>query len=478
MIQLYVDFRVHIAVVDLDVATLDEIKVAFTHDNPQHFKLKGMGYKAYKEPATIRTWEIRDGVLSLPRGGFKRVRAILRQRGYEYTVVDNRIKGDSHFTGQIPDYQGPYELRDYQKEAVVAMKEKQNTIIRSATGSGKTSALLAFAALIKLPTLVIVWQGPLYEQWIRRIREELKMPTASIGEIRGGIRKFGPITVAMQQSLWNRLTPEIVNYPGVLIVDECHRAAAKTLREVVDAFPAYYRVGASDDERRTDQKEFLIYDAFGQPSKDIPYNHLADQGHIIDVDIIVVPTEFGPSREYFTDSDFNTLLDEMTVDQKRNDLIMQIIGVASGLGEQVFVMSHRVQHCVDLVTMARNNGIKAGLLVGDIRYKKEFAQTLVEMELGTTSVGIGTVQSIGTGLDLPKIAVSVVTTPIASNETTFRQARGRICRTAKGKDSAVMYYLMDPKFGKKHVRNLCKWSRKVHVMVNQTLVPGETWLRQ
>lgn len=476
-LTLLVDSRVRFSTVTLDKDTIAEIKAAFAHRNPAHYKLKAMGYKTFKEKAIINTWKHEGGIMTIPRGGFRTLRTILRRRGIDFVVRDHRCMGNPAYAGRIPNYQG-HQLRDYQIAARDSMVKAQNTIIRSGTGSGKTSALLAFAAEVKVPTLVIVWMAGLHEQWIRRINEELGLPTHEIGEIRGGVKRFGPITVAMQQSLWNKLTPEILQYPGAVIVDECQRAAAKTLREVVDEFPAYYRVGASDDERRADQKEFLIYDAFGHPSQDIRYDDLADQGHVIDVDVICVPTNYIPPDDYFDKPNFGELLDDMTNDVARNDLIASIVGAVTMTGEQCFVMSHRVQHCVDLVQRFAGSGIRAGLLVGDVKYKDDFQKTLVGMELGTIAAGVGTLQSIGTGLDLPKMGVAVVTTPIAGNETMFRQARGRICRTAKGKDSATMYYMLDKVYGKKHVKNLCKWSRRVSVMVDSKLVPAAEWLER
>lgn len=477
-VEIVIDSRARIRIDSDDAETIEEIKALFAHRNPKHYKLVGMGYKAWSEPAVIRTWAVENGVLSVPRGGAKALRGVLRRRGYTYRIVDRRTQGDPRFIGLVPDYRG-HVLRDYQINARNALVKNENALLRSSTGSGKTSSLLAFAAEVKLPTLVIVWMSALYEQWIRRIAQELKMPTRDIGEIRGGVKRFGAVTVAMQQSLWNRLTPDIINFPGTLIVDEVHRAAARTLQEIVNAFPAYYRVGASDDERRTDQKEFLIYDAFGRPVQDTGYNMLADQGHVLDVEVICVPTDYMPPIAYFDDPNFQTLLDDMIHDPSRNHLAVTIAQTAATHGEQVFVMSHRVQHCVYLDEQLRHAGMKSGLLVGAPEYKKEFARTLMEMELGRIRVGVGTVQSIGTGLDLPDIAVSVVTTPIAGNETTFRQARGRICRIAKGKTGAIMYLLVDTKiYGKKHVRNLMKWSRKVSVVVENRLVSAEEWLRQ
>ena len=63
------------------------------------------------------SFHVDNGTLSLPRGGFKKVREVLNRHGYSFTIIDNRCKGDPKFKGKLPDYNG-HRLRDYQVSAV------------------------------------------------------------------------------------------------------------------------------------------------------------------------------------------------------------------------------------------------------------------------------------------------------------------------------------------------------------------------
>src|SRR6185295_10926648 len=136
---------------------------------------------------------------------------------------------------------------------VDAIERYEQCLIRSPTGSGKTSALIAAIAKIGLPALVIMWDSGLLEQWQERIEKELGIPPEEQGLIRGGECRLRGITLAMQQTLnnykpkqWDKILPVF----GFVACDEVQRYAAKTFTEQVDRFPARYRVGLSADERR------------------------------------------------------------------------------------------------------------------------------------------------------------------------------------------------------------------------------------
>lgn len=472
IVPIVIDNRARLEAGSLPADVLAALKNAFNHDNPKHFKLRSMGYRAVDEPPKVKTWEMDRGVLSLPRGGFGRVRGILREAGIGWRIDDQRTEGDKRWRGKVPDYQG-YELRGYQNDGVEQILLKQNCLIRAGTGSGKTTIAFAAAARIKLPTLVVVWSAALFEQWIRRCQFELKMREEDVGVWRGGVHRFGAVTVAMQQSLWKRITPELRMWPGFLVVDEVNRAASKTLQWCVDQFPAKFRLGVSDNEKRSDGKEFLTYDQFANVALEVPFDELADAGHVIDVEVRVVPTDFEAPREYYETRDFNVLLDAMTTNVDRNKLIVNI-AAHEGKKEQLLVMSHRVAHCQELDRLIAARGVTSGLLLGTPEWEATFHRTREQLESGKIRCGVGTLQNVGTGVDLPTLGVCIATTPIASNENVFRQARGRACRVAKGKKDARIYVLWDRLVHPHHLASLKKWSRRV-VVLEGTLSQGK-WL--
>lgn len=467
VVKIVVDNRVRIERLELPESIRQAVKDAFTHKNPQHYKLKAMGrWPGVKEPPVIRTWVEDDWGLTVPRGGLKRVREIFDEQGVRYRFVDLRKAGDIRIGAKIPDYAG-YTPRDYQTEAVDRIVATQNCLLRAGTASGKTEVAIIAAAKLKLPTLVIVWMSGLMKQWRDRLGFALKMKPEDIGQIRGPKHTwtYKPITLAMQQTLWNGVPDKLRDFPGFVVVDECHRAASKTLSWVVDQFPAKYRLGVSDNEKRTDGKEFLIYDQFGAVALEVPFNQLADEGYVVDVEIRVIPTGYMPQGDgWHIDRDFNALLDEMTVDEKRNALVVAIAKHEASKKQQMLVMSHRVEHAQTLDATISANHIRSGLLLGGKAWEAVHEATCDGLRNGSVMAGIGTLQSVGTGVDLPTLSNVIATTPIANNENTFRQVRGRAARKPDGKTDARLYILWDERIYPHHLANLMRWSRRVVVL--------------
>jgi superfamily II DNA or RNA helicase len=256
----------------------------------------------------------------------------------------------------------------------------------------------------------------------------------------------------------------------MVAVDETHRAAATTMFNAVDPFPARYRIGISADYRRKDKKEFITEDLFGDVIFDVPRKQLIKSGHVLDVQVRVVLTDFeAPWYGMATDDapelevDTVRLTGEMAVDQARNELALSCVmdEVASG---QVLVLSHRREHCMVLDRSIVGCGVPTGFLIGGLDYQQEFRKSVEAVERGTIRVGVGTFQAIGQGLDLPSVQVGVCCTPIASNKQVFGQVRGRFCRTSAGKTTARLYYLYDRHvFGWRHLRNLVSWNADVVV---------------
>lgn len=492
MITIVVDNRVRLSPAeDLPSNVVRELQAAFRHDNPEYAKKKSMGYATYNEPPVYKTWEVHrrgegDGTehdMSFPRGGLSRVRAILDGARIKYKVKDKRTSGSQHeFKTRIPDHL--YTLYDYQREALEAALAKQNCIIRAPTGSGKTTIAFAIGSTLKLPTLVIVWAGNLHEQWIKRAKKELGLDAKDVGVIREGKRILKPLTVAMQQTLATQTDEEwdeIREVFGVVVCDELQRFAAPTLFESVDPFPAKYRIGISADETRKDRKEFLTYDLFGQIAADIPRNKLIASGHVLDVESLIIPTTFDSKVK----GDFDALLAEMVSDPSREAIVDEMIMREVAKGEQVIVFTQRREHAMRIDQRLAQNGIKSGILLGGKSHEAIFAKTVAGLESGELRVGVGTIQAMGQGLDIPWIGVGVIALPVGNNRQLYGQIRGRMCRAPEGKTSARLYYLWDKfYYGARVVENLIRWNNAPMVKVlhgtgeTKVFVQAKEFMRQ
>ena len=461
-LRVMVDNRVRVEG-ELSPGALEHLAGLFTYANPDYHKQRRMGFYVGKMSPTIVTHRVEGGAPTFPRGAFRKVREALRSYGHEFDIIDNRVEGRTCSAREIPDTN--VTLYPYQEPVVRTLIEKQNCVMRMPTGSGKSTIALAMASRLKVPTLVIVWSTNLYDQWHTRIVKELGLSPNEIGHVRGGNVQLKPITLAMQQTFNSKgVGKNVQKYFGLVIADELQKFASNTFQSTIDQLPSKYRIGVSADERRRDRKEFLIYDHFGQVAGEIERDVLIDSGHVLDVEVIVAPTTFRTDW-YKEVQEFTLLLERMCVDDERNQLIVDLAMKEIRKGEQVLVMSHRREHCVELAKMLASQGVRSGLMLGGDDYSNEFALTRRRLESGELKVAVGTIQAIGQGLDLPKVGVAVVATPTASNKQQFGQIRGRVCRVAQGKTSARLYYLWDREvYGTFHLRNLESWNNIVRVM--------------
>lgn len=502
MVRVIVDNRLRMQEDDLPEGLGGFLRGEFEHSNPTYFKQRarvmawaarrgrGIDPKKIKvrgEPETLQSWRLEGGELSFPRGGTTIVRGAFSRFGLgEPEWEDRRLAGSRSRAMQLDGYSHGVTLWEHQEEIVAAAIERENCLVRAETGSGKTSAAIAIAVKLGFPTIIIVWSANLFDQWMERLTVELGIDVNEIGQIRGSKRTLGPITMAMQQTLYAnpKFTAKIAPQFGCVMADEVQRFAARTFNDVIDAFPARYRIGFSADEHRKDRKEFLIYDAFGSVAVDIGRDEVVKRKLVLDVEVRVVPTEFRADwyvEQQKTDSspDFNRLLEEMTKNKHRNMVAMSIARTMLALGHQVLMLTHRREHAASLIRAELEIGTRAGLLLGGPENTAEFASTVKEIRSGELKIAAGTYQAIGQGMDVPSVSRGVACTPIASNKQFFGQVRGRLCRKYAGKKDAVLYYLWDKEvFGLEPILNLRKWNKVVMVESGNGCIPAADFVAE
>lgn len=468
MISIIVDNRLRFPPDTISEPIKQQLRNLFTHKNQKHSKLRAMGYWAGNEPEYIRTFEdSEDGEFSLPRGGTMRVREVLKENGIAYRFVDCSFEGP--LVG-IPDHK--LKLYPYQQEALEACIAKRNCLLQSPTGSGKTTIALGIIAKLKRRALVVVWNTGLAKQWIERLEYELGIPKKAIGQVMGGKVRLADVTVAMQQTLYSKDPKKlgIDKHFGVLIADECQKFSAKTYREVTEPFHCKWRIGISADYTRHDRQEGLTRDIFGGVAYEIDKSVLSDSNFIHDVEIRVIPTSF-EAPWYEQERNFLHLTQEMGEDQDRSELTLKIIQECVSDGGSVLVFCHRISHCRRLESLVASAKIQTELMLGGLDGVERFNSAVKGLRNGTVKVGVGTIQAIGQGIDIPAVSRGIIASPISNNRQQFNQVIGRICRRAKGKEDAIVYYLWDKAvYGLSTLTNLKAWNRNVLVL------DGEDWV--
>lgn len=470
----------------------EELRKALRFDNPQAKKLEAMGRRYHSEPKFYDLWrheepEPSHWELSIPRGCMDKLREVISKHGLSYEVVDQRSSGDADITGSYEDAWNlapgclfpPYrrELWTHQAGVVEAIKKYEQVLIRSPTGSGKTSAVIAAISELKVPALVIMWDTGLLKQWQERIAEELGIPVKQQGLIQGKVCRLRGITLAMQQTLaqwgedqWQRVEGVF----GLVACDEVQRYAAKTFTHIIDRLDCKYRIGVSADERRKDGKQFLIYAQFGQVRHEVSRKELVDKHLIHEVEVYVVPTNF--RAEWYKENQesdtkvrmdpraHNRLLDEMEDDKERNRLAVHLIDQCVKAGLPTLAFTHRVDHAMKIDRLVTAKGIASGLALGSPEWSQQFDLTIASLRDGSYQVGVGTFGKLGVGHDIPTVAAGVAVTPVHNNRPFLGQVKGRICRTSQGKDNARIIVLWDQHvFGLIPLFNLKRWNEVVKV---------------
>lgn len=475
MIRVVIDSRLKIDLKTIPDTVAARLRAAFTHENEHRHMMRRIGH-LYGVPTHYETWQNDGDFLSLPRGGMARLRGILRDAGIVWRVVDRRERG----TGPRDIRPHRVALDAHQVEMVEAAVKAEQGIIRCGTGGGKTTALIALAARLDMPTLVLVHQKGLLSQWRERAIEELGMEPSDVGVIGGGKRQVCPLSIGIVRSVASALEddPTFRTYWGCVMADECHLFAGQSLFDVVDQFPARYRFGTTADERRKDRKEFLVHDLMGAVLTNHPYELLVARGVIVPVEARVIPTEFARPEWYGIadeedeederEIDFDRLLKAMASDDDRNALALDQAAREHEQGGTIVMLCHQRDHVLKLAAGLAARGVRSGALVGDNH--RIFEQTKRGLRDGTLRAAVGTYQAAGTGIDVPRLDAIVCVTPIAGNEQLFAQLRGRACRkirvgAASGtKMGARIYILWDKGVYPGHLANVRRWNGQVRVL--------------
>ena len=219
-------------------------------------------------------------------------------------------------------------------------------IFQADPGFGKTNVALELIARLGVTTVILVHKEFLLTQWVRRINTWL--PNAKVGVVRGSKCDFKDkdIVVAMIESLaledGNRYPSEFYDWPGLLIVDECHRVSAPTWNPVPMMFSSVLRLGLTATPRRKDGADDVFWWHIGpvicKAKTEMPKPH---------VRMIQIPKPFSApgvlSRQESNDAIVVTTLSRLTA---RNWRITAetIKALKSPQKRKIMILSERLDH--------------------------------------------------------------------------------------------------------------------------------------
>ncbi len=329
-----------------------------------------------------------------------------------------------------------YKLRKDQEEAVDALLDGRFGILEAPTGSGKTLMGLEIANRLKQRTLFLVHTKSLLKQTIQEVKTKLGYDPGIIGDGKFIVKDF---TVGTIQTLLRKDPSTYQDLFGLVIQDEAHHIPCNSFTKIINSFRAKYVYGLTATPQRTDKLDWVLYSCIGPKGYVIDRNSLVDKNAIVHPQIITLNTPFIPSKEY-QEFDIVAHINALTKDNIRNAFLIQSVDnvLRQNPDCRPVILTERIAHAEYLAEQFR--GYNPVLYHGSLS-KKQAEEALKEIKLNSR-LTISTYASIGEGFDVPLWDTLFITTPFTS-PVRLIQIIGRVCRAAKGKDTAFVYDFVD-----------------------------------
>ncbi|HJI94482.1 MAG TPA: DEAD/DEAH box helicase [Sutterellaceae bacterium] len=441
--------------------------------NPVFFERQAKRFSTRNIPRFITCYEEKGNYLLIPRGLTDKIIGLFNDYHITYELLDKRSLG----TRLDVKFQGT--LRPKQRLVANQLLKNETGVLCASTGFGKTVIGLYALAQRGVSTLIITNRKELATQW--RISAEifLDLPRESIGTISSGkVKPSGIVDIATVQTLANQKDwqKEISRY-GMIIVDECHHAAARQYESILKHYTSKYVLGLSATPRRRDGHQPIVYMQCGPVRYRVNHkkeNHSQPLMHRL----CVRPTQF--KSTLISDGQkkirIQNIFKELTLDQNRNALIISDVMNAYREGRFSVVITERREH-LEILRQELSEAKQLAVLYGSMK-NKERAKEIAKLKSFSKEQGgavlLATGKLIGEGFDEAKLDTLFLTMPI-SDRSVLIQYVGRLHRLCDKKTEArVVDYrdCQDPRLEKMFLKR-----EKIYRAIGyQTEKLGETLL--
>ena len=445
---IYIDKR------NLKPRLQNAIRRLSAYSNPKFFQNLALGFSTRETPRIVYDGYDEGNYIVLPRGCFEELKNHLSDAEIPYEIVDKRQAGrliDVSFNG---------ELYPEQKVAAERLLSYDMGMLAAATAFGKTVIGANLIARRKVNTLVLVHTVEIMNNWVRdlerflTINEELPTYTTPKGRVKqrdSVIGTFssqkraatGIIDIAMIGSLGKEddINPMVRDY-GMIIVDECHHAAAVTFENVLRASAAKYVYGMSATVKRGDKQERKLLMQLGP----IRYRYTAKERAIKQgIGHYVFPrftrmVDLSPSDDRHISELYRMIVDS----ELRN---MQIVADAVDCvkkGRTPVVMTKYREHAENLYGLLQGAANHVFLLQGgkSMKERAELREKMAAVSRDESMILVATGQYIGEGFNYPRLDTMLLAMPI-SFEGNVEQYAGRLNRDYEGKKDVIIFDYID-----------------------------------
>lgn len=399
-------------------------------DNPDYITAKRVGRYLGNIERKIYLYVEDSNTIVLPYGCLANVWQFIKDFKYE-------LKFPAFFGNSM---QGCINLYDYQERAKNRLKSAKNGILEAPCGSGKTQIGLQLIKEIGGKALWLTHTAKLLEQSKSRC---LAYFTGEFGTITNGKVQIGrDITFATVQTM-AKIDPEVYRDKfDMVVVDECHHCVGSPTKvmqfyKILSNCNCRYKFGLSATLTRADNLITTLYSIIGNKIHTITEREVGNK--IIKATHIKVAINLDYNLFDYIDFDgtinYTSLITMLSSHRMRNNLIVENVYHVFTTGHhKQLILCHRISQ-VEQLAKDISRFAKVNCITGKVKdSNREYDGDVI----------VATYSLAKEGLDIPTLDVLHLATP-QKNESTTKQAVGRIERNVDGKGTPVCYDYVDEK---------------------------------
>ena len=434
-----------------------------TFANPEFYRKQRMRLSVYNTPMIIDCSEEDDKYLKIPRGTFEYLETLCKENDVKMNIIDRRNKGHKinvHFNG---------DLSSEQLHSLEKMLEYNNGILCAPTAYGKTVVACSMISKINTNTLILVPNLQLLNQWQKSIKKFLDIE--DVGEFNGKKKKLtNVIDVVSIQSVWkNGNVLDLVNNYGMVLVDECHHAAAYTFEHVINKCNAKYVYGMSATPERENGHTPIVFMQCGNIRCEVDALEF-NRNLKIPMKIIVKKSHLTFTDSSIQNYELNEINDFIAKDVLRTEEIIKDVKKEFDKHKNILVLTERIRHLDEMYNKLKkytNNVFKYQGGMGK-KILKEYEKLNAEIDKnGENKIIVATGSCLGEGFDDSTLDTLFLTMP-RSGKTKITQYVGRLHRRNENKKEIIVYDYVDDNFPK--TRNMFLKRKKTYEKLGYEII--------
>lgn len=372
----------------------------------------------------------------------------LRKSAYKIQMLEGKDLVDRYI--ELSEYPTKEEdIREYQAIALDSIKRSyergnRTALLVLATGLGKTFVAGKFLNLLyrkyqDMKVLILANKDDLIKQFDRALWPHLpkSVPTHLWDESEKPKYSDG-VTLATFQSVYNHIRSGkgICDY-NVVIIDECHHAAADTYGFVINELNPDFLLGMTATPYRTDERE--IRDIFGPPVYSMDIIRGMKLGYLAKVDYRIfsdnIDWDFVTSNSQKSHT-IKNLNKELFLPQRDEEVISTFKQTWNQENtNRAIIFCSGIRHCKQIEKLLVSYGMKArGLYSGMDPWQRE--KYLREFRQGKVKILVS-VDILNEGIDVPEVDL-VVFLRVTHSRIIFLQQLGRGLRLSNTKNKVVV----------------------------------------